>query len=226
MIQLATITSGENDSLWKSCFHAVPITIKYNTTHDKAKHSIPISIRTNSSWFIIIGTVFIRTIVKWSIPLSDRSSTTLVWEVPVKTGIRTMLFAAMLHKLFALFCTKWFQIANIQNTDTYIQHVPPIENINLYSKHSTAYTLLCASSVILVSSSKLTCQCRHSSYGTNMFLHPPPDSYHSTVSDEAHAQVSLSFELSRLSYRRATLAGLSSCSTDSSQYGIHQPISS
>ncbi len=77
-----------------------------------------VSIWTESRGFVVHGAVDVRTVTEAVVSLLDRSSTSLVHEMPVETSVRSMLTALVLEEGLALLNTKLLQISAHRNTPT------------------------------------------------------------------------------------------------------------
>lgn len=78
---------------------------------------------------IVFDAVNIGAVVKRAVPLADGPSPSLVQEVPVEAGERTMLGALVLHKQRTLLRPELLQISERENRG-WGQHIHEYANIN------------------------------------------------------------------------------------------------
>ena len=72
--------------------------------------SLLVPIRTYSRCFIVEGAIGVRAVVESSIPAFDWTPSTLVHEVPVKAGERSVLVTFVLQKSSTLLDPEFLQV--------------------------------------------------------------------------------------------------------------------
>lgn len=84
------------------------------TTTNKTMYSL-VAILTNPWSLIIFGTIIISAVIERSISFSNRSSSSLIIKMPMKTCKRPMLCTFMLQEWWTLFNSKLLQISAKHN---------------------------------------------------------------------------------------------------------------
>lgn len=94
----------------------------YHVNNSYSKQStgyLLIPVLTDSWSLIIFCTIIVSTVIEWSISFSNRSSSSLVIKMPMKTCKWPMLCTLMLKKRWALLHSELLQISGTRNNETW-----------------------------------------------------------------------------------------------------------
>lgn len=103
-----TITQNTPQTLFLRNVWSVIVIQKNNV--NKALYSL-VAILANPRSFIIFSTIIISTIIEWPVSFSNRSSSSLIIKMPMKTCKRPMLCTFMLQEWWTLFDSELLQIS-------------------------------------------------------------------------------------------------------------------
>lgn len=99
-----------------------------------------VSIGTDARCFVIFSAIIVRAIIKRAISASDRSPSSLVHEMPMETGERSMLCTFVLQEERALLDAKLFQISRKQRTYQVERHTKMVR-VGWVLRHNRLHAL-------------------------------------------------------------------------------------